>query len=50
MVSHKLDNDNGIPKYADRRNLDLDDIVLVKSQVVGRHDAGAGQQHGAMGK
>ena len=30
--------------------LDFDDIVLPKREVVGRHDAGAVQQHGAMRK
>ena len=29
---------------------DFDDIMLMKREVVGRHDAGAGQQYGTIWK
>ena len=50
ILSHQLDNDDRITQHADRRDLDFDDIVLVQREIVGRHDACAGQQHRAWGK
>jgi hypothetical protein len=37
-----------VVERADRRNGDRDGIAGLQREVVGRHDAGAGQQHGAV--